>query len=200
MVYYTIGVCWRMPITKPEETKRYQPWRGEIRILEALRAAGEVGLRYSQLGASMPFSGTALANFLRRLQYKHLIEKSKRRHMPYHITNIGLTFLTSLNPTQISSDDFRARRKKEIAHLWRQVHNFHRSVYEKYLRYNPGARALLDASVAHDGLVYIGALKTQDGKEFLSVKTPSLEELRMLGWMGERERKEALARFRDGPE
>lgn len=159
-----------------------------MRILELLRDAADGGLGYSQMKTSVGVSDTALSKFLRRLQYNRFIEKKNRR---YHVAKLGSTFLMNLKPIQIqmaASD--RAKRKRELIQLWDQVRRLHLKILQK-----KGLSPLLRVAIEQTGLLYVGALRTRDGKRFISIKTPDLEELRRLGWMGEEERKAASARF-----
>jgi hypothetical protein len=49
---------------------------------------------------------------------------------------------------------------------------------------DPASRLLFSASGGSPDLLYIGALKSKDGKEILSIKSPGIEELQKLGYTG----------------
>ncbi len=171
-----------MPIKVPAKAEEYRPSVGEAKIAQQLRDSAGRGLSYSKLKESTGLSDTALSKFIMRLQRYNLITRDEKR--TYHLTVIGLRYLMSLKPTQISADELKAQRKRDIARLWREV----RQLQEKVLRImwlpyaDPTSRLLFSASGGSPDLLYIGALKSKDGKEILSFKTPGIEELQKLGY------------------
>jgi len=171
-----------MPIKDPIQGEDYHPTEGETRIVQKLRETGEKGLSYSEIREFTNLSDTALSHFLRRMQRYNLVIRDETRR--YHITIVALSFLMSLSHKQISRDELKAQRRKDFEGLWRQV----RSLQEKVLRVmwlpyaDATSRLLFSSSGGGPDLVYIGALKSKDGKNILSIKTPDIKELQRLGY------------------
>jgi hypothetical protein len=171
-----------MPIRDVSRGERYSPTEGETRVVERLRESGESGLSYSKIKESTGLSDTALSRFLRRMQRNNLITRDENRR--YHMTIIGLLFLMSLKPTMVSKDELRAQRKRDVARLWRKV----RALQEEVLRItwlpfaDEASRMFFRASGMGPDLVLIGALKSRDGKEVLTVRGPGLTTLQELGY------------------
>jgi len=170
-----------MPIRDLRQGEEYRPTLGERRIVEKLRESGEKGLSYSEIKQSSGLSDTALSQFLRRMQRANLVLRDEMRR--YHITIIGLVFLMS-SPQQISPDEVKSQRKKDITMLWRQVHELQEKVLRIiWLPYaDEFSRDFMKWSGGSPDLVYIGALKSRDGKKILSFKTPDIKELQRLGY------------------
>jgi predicted transcriptional regulator len=172
-----------MPIRDPEGLTEYKPTEKERMIAERLRASVEEGLAYSVVKRSISISHTALSKFLRRMQHYGLIMTDDKGR--YHLTIIGLRFLMSADPIHISEDELRARRKKDTAILWRQVHKLQEKVLRvAWLPYaDEGSRLLFKASGGGPDLIYIGALRNAKGRQVLSLTTPDLPELKRLGYI-----------------
>jgi DNA-binding HxlR family transcriptional regulator len=171
-----------MPIKEPARGEKYEPTRGEIRVVLVLRASAGKGLSYSGLRKSTGLSDTALSKFLRRMQGHTLITRDESRR--YHATVIGLLVLMSLNPTMITKDELRAQKRRDVTRLWREVH----ALQEKVLRLtwlpyaDESSKLLFQSSGLGPDLVLIGALKSKDGKEILTFQGPGLKMLQRLGY------------------
>ncbi len=169
-----------MPIKEPGPAE-YRPSDGEVHVLQVIR--GENGHSYSEIKAKTKLSDTALSKFVRRLQHYGLILRDPER--TYHITIIGLSHLMSLYPGLVSRDDVKTQHKRDHDRLWEQVRKLHEEVLRiTWLPYaDRASRLMFGASGGALGEVFIGALKTKQGKKLLSVKTATLEELRNLGYI-----------------
>jgi hypothetical protein len=116
------------------------------------------------------------------MQHYNLILRDEKRR--YHTTVLGLMFLMSLKPAQYSKDELKSQRKRDIDRLWAEA----RRLQEKVLRIlwlpyaDETSKLLFGASGGSPDLIYIGALKTKDGKAVLSFKTPGMDELQKLGY------------------
>jgi len=171
-----------VPIRDVSRGERYRPTEGETKIVERLRESAEDGLSYSRIKESTGLSDTALSQFLRRMQRYNLITRDENRR--YQMTIIGLLFLMSLKPTMVSKDELRAQRKRDLTRLWREV----RTLQERVLRImwlpyaDQASKMFFSASGMGPDLVLIGALKSKEGKEILTVRGPGLTTLQELGY------------------
>jgi len=171
-----------LPIRDPNGANEYKPTETEARIIEHLRKSGELGLPYSRIIELTGLSDTALSKYLSRMQHYNLILRDEKRR--YHTTVLGLMFLMSLKPAQYSKDELKSQRKRDIDRLWAEA----RRLQEKVLRIlwlpyaDETSKLLFGASGGSPDLIYIGALKTKDGKAVLSFKTPGMDELQKLGY------------------